>query len=329
MRLFQEIAVAVQPLMHHSVRREFGRPIRRGRGCQQRSQDRVQCGRMRLPPRRGQVALIRRQMLLTHGLAVALPFPLADDGDVDPAIRGLVDAAGRDGGSSGAAIQVRAHHAHHLQTGAPLHQTGLDVAAERFVAAGVKGGGDGGEGENRRAHVDGDDRDTVRNAILADIFRHQPRIGLQHRIHCRALGQRPALAEAGDGHVEQSLLPGRDRVVAETQPVDHAGTEALQEHIGALDEAPDDFLASVAFQVHGDGALADIRGNRIGGVVAIDRAQASGPVAGVGRLHLDDIRAVLSQHHPAIRAGDPLAEINHLQTRVGRLIAHGFVSPIV
>ena len=205
-----------------------------------------------------------------------------------------------------------------------LHQAGLDMAAMGLIPAGVQSRGHCGEGVDRRAHVDGDNGDAVRNAVLAPVFGHQPGIGLEHRVHRRPFRQRSFQSEAGHRHIQDARLLRRHRPVAEAEPVDHAGAEALEEHVRALDHFPQDGAAGIVLQVERDRAFAQVRRDRIGGVIAVDRAERPRPVAGVGRFHLDDVGAVLGEHHRAIRPGHALAEIDHFQPFERRRVAHGF-----
>ena len=162
----------------------------------------------------------------------------------------------------------------------------------------------------------------MRDAVLAPVLHGEAGIGLQDRIHRRTFGKRPHLAEARHRQIDDARFALGDRVVAEAQAVDHAGTEALQEHIGALDQPPQDGAAIVLLQVERDGALAQVGGQRIGALVAIHHAEIARPVADTGRLHLDDVRAILGEQHGAIRAGDALAHVDHLQAGEWLVVAH-------
>ena len=66
---------------------------------------------------------------------------------------------------------------------------------------------------------------------------------LQHRVHRRTRRQRAGLPEAGDGIVDDSRIFRADRVVAEAVALDGAGPEPFDEHVGAVDQAPQDLLA--------------------------------------------------------------------------------------
>ncbi len=132
----------------------------------------------------------------------------------------------------------------------------------------------------------------------------------------------PDLAEAGNGEIDDAGFAFGDGGVAEAQTIDHAGAEALQEDVGAVQEAPEDGLAVGLLQVEGDGAFAQVGGDRVGALVAVDDAQIACPVADAGWLDLDDVGAVLGEQHRAVGAGDALADVDHLQAGEWLFVAH-------
>ena len=193
------------------------------------------------------VAALRRAEAFVRGecrqidrLAEAEPFVQPDHGDRHPAVGHLIHPAWRAGRADRAALEVGLHHAHDLQAGRRLQQARLDVAPARFVAPGVQRRGYSRIGVQRGAHVDGDDRRAVRNAVLAFVLHGEAGVSLQDRVHRRTFCQRADLAEARHRQVDDARFAFRHRVVAEAEPVDHAGPEALEEHIGALDQPPQD-----------------------------------------------------------------------------------------
>src|ERR1700712_3734928 len=117
---------------------------------------------------------------------------------------------------------------------------------------------------------------------------------LQYRVHGGAAGHRPGLPKAGDRVVNDPWLARADGVVAEAVALDCAGTEALDEDIGAVGQSPQDLLALRRFQVDREAALAQRAVQRIGRVVLVGAAKDARPVAAVMRgLDLDHIGAVL------------------------------------
>ena len=68
-------------------------------------------------------------------------------------------------------------------------------------------------------------------------------------------GQRALAAVPADRAVDDARMAGAHGVVAEPQPRHHAGAVALDEHVGAVEQAPQDLGAGVALEVDGDAAL--------------------------------------------------------------------------
>ena len=135
------------------------------------------------------------------------------------------------------------------------------------------------------------------NAVLALVFRHQASERLQHWVHGRAVGHRAALAETADRDVDDLRLRGRDRVVAETKALDNARAETLHENVGAAQQPPQDRLAAVAFQIQRNCAFAEVDRQREGGLVGVAHAERAAPVTFAEWFNLDDVGAVLGEHH--------------------------------
>ena len=137
------------------------------------------------------------------------------------------------------------------------------------------------------------------------------------------------MAEAGYREVDDAGFALGYVGVAEAQAFDHAGSEALEEDVGAGDKAPQDGAAIRLFQVERDGAFAEVGGERIGALVAVDHAEVARPVADAGGFDLDDVGAVLGEEHGAVGAGDALAHVDHLQAGEWLVVAHGGRGPRV
>ena len=88
------------------------------------------------------------------------------------------------------------------------------------------------------------------------------------------------------------------------------------------EQAPQDGAAVRLLQVERDGAFAEVGGQRVGALVAVDGAELARPVADAGGLDLDDVRAVLGEQHGAVGAGDALADVDHLQAGEGAVVGH-------
>ena len=163
----------------------------------------------------------------------------------------------------------------------------------------------------------------MRDAVFALVLYRETGIGLQDRVHRGTFGKRSHLAEARHRQIDDAWFPLGHRVVAETQAFNDAWSEALQEHIRALDQPPQDGAAVVLLQIERDGALAEIGGQRVGALIAVHHAEIARPVADAGRFHFDDVGAVLREQHGAIGTGDALADVDHLEAGEWLVVAHG------
>ena len=246
---------------------------------------------------------------------------VAHDQELQPAISRLEHAAGH-GAPDLLALEVDHHHPDHLDGARGLQQADLDATSLGLVATCIERGRQRLEGVQRGRHVDRHEGHAVGNAVLALVVDHQAGEGLQHRVHRRPSRQRPGLAEAGHRQIENARLALRYGLVAETEPVEHAGTVALQQHVGTGDQAPQHLLARIRLQIERDRPLAEVGRDRIGGVAAVAPAQRPRPVALSRRLDLDDVGAVLGQQHAAVGSGHPLAQIDDLEPRKRRVVAH-------
>ena len=140
-----------------------------------------------------------------HDAAELHPAVVAQDQELQPAIRRLEDAA-RHGAPDLLALEVHHHHPDHLHRARRLQKAHLDAPPARLVTAGVERGGQGLEGIERRRHVDHDERHAMRDAVLALVVDHQTGEGLQHRVHRRPAGEWAGLAEARHRQIEDARL---------------------------------------------------------------------------------------------------------------------------
>ena len=115
------------------------------------------------------------------------------------------------------------------------------------------------------------------------------------QVVARPLRAGPVLAVAGGRAVDDPRVDGLDRLVPDAQPVDHAGTEALDDHVGGLGQAQEGGPTGVGLQVEADPAHAPV-----GRVGVEDGLDLDGPGPG-RRPDLDHVGAVVRQ--PAGRAG--------------------------
>src|SRR5579872_3726712 len=99
------------------------------------------------------------------------------------------------------------------------------------------------------------------NAVLAFVLHREAGVGLEDRVHRGPFRERAHLAETRYRQIDDAWFAFGDMLVAEAETIDDAGAEALQEHVRALDQSPQDCLAVRMLQVQRDRALAEIGGD--------------------------------------------------------------------
>ena len=323
LRLLEEVGVAVQPLVHQLGRRQAFAPMGRRLGGNGGADDGIDCCLVGEPQGRRRKAGVLGQRWHVHRRAQAHPVAVVDGDDRHPAVGRPEHAARHATGLHGAAFEMAGHQPDRLQRRRGLHQADIDVAPRGLIAAGIERRAQRLMGIERGRHIDHNHRHAVRDAVLAAVLRHHAGIGLQHRIHRRPFRQRSGLAEARDRDVEQARLAGRHRRVVEAQPPDDAGTKALEEHVGAREQAPQHLLAGLALEVERDAALAEIADDREGSMAAVADAERACPVAVADAFDLDHLGTLLGQQHGAVGPGNTLAEIDDLEAGEGRVVTHG------
>ena len=127
------------------------------------------------------------------------------------------------------------------------------------------------------------------------------------------LGVGPLLAPARHAAVDQLGVAGHADVGAQAEALHDAGTEALEDGVGAVDEAQRRLDAGRVLEVDRDRA-APPRQQVAGGVGGVAAADAVGPV------DADDLRAHVGEHHAAER---PRPDALQLHDADARQRSHG------
>src|SRR5262245_18321353 len=136
-----------------------------------------------------------------------------------------------------------------------LHERGKDADHAVHAGAGVA---------DRRPDVG---RRTVRKACDA----HRPAHRLRDGLVALVVGVRSPRTEALDARVHQARVQLLHRLVAETQALEAARPEALDEHVALLQEGAADVPGPRALEVQGQAALVAIEGQ-------IEEAVRVGPI---------------------------------------------------
>src|SRR5262249_28808898 len=97
-----------------------------------------------------------------------------------------------------------------------------------------------------------------------------------------------------------------ERRVAEAELVHGAGTEILDQHVGASDQAPDEREPAWRLDVERKAALVAVEAHEEAGA----RAGQAPRVVARGRLDLDDVGAEIGEDEPAGRAHRHMGELD-------------------
>src|SRR5581483_2323234 len=95
-------------------------------------------------------------------------------------------------------------------------------------------------------------------------------VALQVRVHARPVAARPAVAVAGHADVDQAGVLRTEALVAQAQPLHHAGAEVLDRDVGGAGQPAGEVDAPRVLEVDGDRALVAVR-DQVGGR-AVDAA---------------------------------------------------------
>src|SRR5262249_24279721 len=115
------------------------------------------------------------------------------------------------------------------------------------------------------------------------------------------------LPPAGHATVDEPRVAREARVGAEAQALGDAGTEALDEGVGLLDEAEHRLDAVGLLQIHGDRAAAPVH------EVELRRLWDAEPRV-ARAIDADDVGAELGEEHRAERAGADAGELDDLRS---------------
>ena len=108
-------------------------------------------------------------------------------------------------------------------------------------------------------------------------------------------------------------------LVAQAEPIHHAGAEVLDQHVGGRDEPLQHVLAAVGLQVERDRLLAAVLGQeRRAHQLLVERrvgAELARQIAVLGHLDLDHLRAEQRELVGAERPGQHVGQIEHPDSR--------------
>jgi hypothetical protein len=154
---------------------------------------------------------------------------------------------------------------------------------------------------------------------------HDPAHGLPEDVVPREAPVRAVGAEPADRRADEALVARLQHLlIAEAPLLECARLEVVDDHVGVLEQAQRDLLALGLGQVEHHAALvaiaeevvralAAVTGRCVWRVAARERRAPGARVVEGRRLDLDDVRAVVAEHHRADRAGEDAGQVDDLQ----------------
>ena len=163
-----------------------------------------------------------------------------------------------------------------------LEQAGLDVAALAGDAPAHERRQDRLDERRTGEHVADRQPERHRPLPFVAVQPHDAGTRLRQQVLTRTHRPRPLVAEAGDAAENDGRIDRRHDVVAEAEPLDDAGAEILDEHVGLADEVLERLKVGRVLEVEGDALLAAVDGVEQGRVAAdlgIGEIEAAAQVA--------------------------------------------------
>ena len=121
-------------------------------------------------------------------------------------------------------------------------------------------------------------------------------------------------AETGDHAIDEAGVGLLEGVVADTEPVQGAGTEVLDQHVGMRGEPAQDLLAVCGLKVEGDAPLVPVHHHEGSGFIGDLRWHRTARIISAGYLlDLDDVGAEVGQHEAAGRTCHVMGEVDDLE----------------
>jgi hypothetical protein len=145
----------------------------------------------------------------------------------------------------------------------------------------------------------------------------ESREGLHHRLVAGPQPARARMPEGPQGAEDQPRIDLLKRLGAESQLVDHAGAEILDEYIGLGQVVfePSDRLG--IFQIEDDGALVHVHGVEDGPAAQGEGRTPAARLVALRPLDLHDIRAHVGEDLAGERAGQRLRDLDDLDAFEG------------
>ena len=126
---------------------------------------------------------------------------------------------------------------------------------------------------------------------------------LRHQIVCRQIAARPALPETGNRRIHQSRIHFAQRRPVVVEFAHHPGAVVFHQHIGARRQFFKNRAVLRRFQIQRDAAFAAVYRREIRRAPVRKRPKPP-RIIPARRLHFNDPRAHLGEHHGGVGAGE-------------------------
>ncbi len=166
-------------------------------------------------------------------------------------------------------------------------------------------------GPHARTHVDEGRADP--HARPTGLARHadEPARRLHERVVAGLLGERADVAVRADRAVDEPRISPSECLHAETEALREAGTQALEEHVGPVDEPQHGIATALVAQRHGERALPRVDREEHRALSVPERWAPSAPVVTrVRPLDLYDVGTERSENLGAVRPGDRRRDVD-------------------
>ena len=142
----------------------------------------------------------------------------------------------------------------------------------------------------------------------------QPRQADDVQIMGRFVAVLARLAEARNGAVNKARIPCAHGLPPQTQTLQVPRPKAFEEHIGLLQQPPQDGPPLRGLQLQRQAPLIAVQG-QVPAALSRRQLRGKGPIRiPAGPLDLHHVGAEIGQHHAAVLPGQPLGKINHFHT---------------
>ena len=169
---------------------------------------------------------------------------------------------------------------------------------------------DAKRGPHPGAHVD--DRRAHAHRFLAGmaVDRHEPGVGLHHRVVARHVAQGAARSEGGDRAVDEPGVHRRRADKIHPEIAGGFGAQALDEDVDPRDEPLQHRATGRRLQIEGEAPLVAVEGEKRRRLIAPPRRRPRARVVPApGPLDLDHVGPHVAEHLRAERTGDVLREV--------------------